>query len=87
MLVSTAASGEGITLVASNSPPMPTSHTTMSHLSRANHVSAMAVTSSNSVGWSAMLSASGCNSSISAHSASSEMGVPLICIRSLKRKM
>ena len=35
MLQNTAASGAGITLVASNSPPMPTSHTTISQLCRA----------------------------------------------------
>ena len=76
-----------MTLVASNSPPMPTSHTTMSHWRRANHAKAMAVTISNSVGCSKMLSASGLISSVMAHSSSSEICSPLICIRSLKRTM
>ena len=71
MLHSTAASGAGMAFVASNSPPMPTSHTTMSHFLRANHVKAMAVTISNSEGWSAMLSASGRTSSVMAHSSAS----------------
>ena len=66
---------------------MPTSHTTMSHFRLANQEKAMAVTISNSVGWSAMPSASGRTSSVTAHSSASEMGAPSICIRSLNRKM
>ena len=37
-----------ITLVASLSPPIPTSSTTASHFSMANHVKAIEVTTSNS---------------------------------------
>ena len=38
-------------------------------------------------GWSSMPSASGRTSSVMAHSSSSGMGCPSICIRSLNRKM
>ena len=57
----------------------------MSQRSRANQSMASAVISSNSVGCSAMASASARVRSVSAASASSEIGTPSHCIRSLKR--
>ena len=80
--------GAGMTFVASNSPPMPTSHTTMSQRLRRNQSMAMAVTSSNSLGWSGMASACARTSSVRAQSASS--GIVLAVDRgsgSLKRTM
>lgn len=87
MFVNTAASGAGMTFVASNSPPMPTSHTTMSQRLRRNQSMAMAVTSSNSLGWSGMASACARTSSVRAQSASSGICSPSTWIRSLKRTM
>ena len=87
MLTMTAASGAGMTLVESNSPPKPTSSTTMSHAWRAKYSIAMQVTSSNSVGCSSRASASGWTRVVISASSPSEMGSLSICIRSLKRMM
>ena len=50
MLVSTATKGDWMTLVESNSPPMPTSRLTTSQWWRLKYSMAMQVTNSNSVG-------------------------------------
>ena len=87
MLAITAHSGARMTFVASSRPPRPTSSTTMSHCWSANHKIAAAVTSSNSVGGSGIAATHGRSRSHTAASSASVMGVPLTCIRSLKRSM
>ena len=84
MLQIIAASGAGITFVASNSPPIPTSQTTMSHALLAKYSKPIAVMSSNSVGLSASESASGRTYSVTSQSSSFEIIVPSTSMRSLK---
>ena len=84
MAVITATSGTSMTLVESNSPPSPTSSTTISHFLSRKYCMAMAVISSNSVGVSSMASAKGRIFSTIAASSSSVIISPSTCIRSLK---
>ncbi len=85
MLQMTAASGGRMTFVASNSPPMPTSHTTRSQRWRAKYSKPSAVTISNSVGCSKIESARGLMYSVMRQISSSEICTPSIWMRSLKR--
>ena len=85
MLHRTAASGGRITFVASNSPPMPTSHTTRSQPWRAKYSKPSAVTISNSVGCSKIESARGLMYSVMRQISSSEICTPSIWMRSLNR--
>ena len=82
MLQRMATSGGRMTFVASNSPPMPTSQTTMSHCCRAKYSKPMAVTISNSVGCSKMDSANGLTYSVRAQMSSFEIIWPFTWMRS-----
>ena len=84
MLVITAASGASMTLVESSAPPMPTSKTTMSQPSSKKHTMAMAVDSSNWLGWSSISSAAARTRSVTAANRWPDTGRPLIWNRSRK---
>ena len=80
----TATSGASMALVESSAPPMPTSSTTMSHFASKKYSRAMAVTSSNWLGWSSIASAMDLTRSVIAARVSPGTFAPLTCMRSQK---
>ena len=80
----TAASGQSMTLVESSAPPMPTSSTTISQRRSANQSIAAAVTSSNWLGWSSIVSAAARTRSVTEASSSPGMFSPSSRMRSQK---
>ena len=83
MRVMTAASGTSMTLVASRRPPRPTSSTTISHFAAWKRQKAMAVTSSNWVGASGMVSAACFTRSVASARSWSPTSFPFTWKRSL----